>query len=222
MALIKKTNNTAAKSTVNRFGKKPAMAVKSKPANPALGEISAVLKDAGIAGKSSRGKETEIHDGTLYIGVNASGMAGITRLLTPNTKRLVGVTNLDGETLGVGRNVVPTAIRCLFTTVGTKVENADWQNNDRLPAELQNAELVMIQGGQRILNFPLSDLQGQKFEDFRRIDSKKVVKHSEPVELYIEMPQGVSAPVESVGNADPLDDVRLFVRIEMRVKEALN
>jgi hypothetical protein len=88
-------------------------------------------------------------------------MSGINELVDANTKKVVGVTNLDGNQLNSGRDVVIDAIRVQYTIKGEKIENADWQSRDTLPAELQNAELRLIQTNDMLIDLPLTDVQNQ-------------------------------------------------------------
>lgn len=163
--------------------------------------------------KSVDGKPTKLSDTTVYVAFNASGFAGKQAILTPNTKKLVGITNFDGQMLNTGRNLVISGVRLLNTSEGDDLVSADWQNNDRLTMELQNAEVIMSQGGARILAMPLTDLQGFKFDDFRKLSDRPFVKNNEPIVIEIELPAGVTVPVETA-------TVKQYCRFEFRVTES--
>ena len=62
-----------------------------------------------------RPQPTKLVDKTFYINVKVDGMSGINQLVDSNTKKLVGVTNFDGNLLNSGRDVVIDSIRTLFT-----------------------------------------------------------------------------------------------------------
>jgi hypothetical protein len=108
---------------------------------------------------------TKLVDKTFYLNVRVDGMSGINELVDANTKKVVGITNLDGNQLNSGRDVVIDAIRVQYTTRGEKIENADWQSRDTLPAELQNAELRLIQTNDMLIDLPLTDVQNFKQDD---------------------------------------------------------
>lgn len=163
--------------------------------------------------KGVDGRTPDIKDSTLYIAADASGIAGKKDLLTANTKALVGITNFDGNKLNTGRNVVINSARLLYTTDGAEIVSADWQNEDRLPAELQNAEVVVTQGGRLVLSMPLSDLQGDKFQAWRKFANTPFLKANEPISVQLELPEGVTAPVSD-------GTVQSFIRFEFRVHQS--
>lgn len=160
--------------------------------------------------KGADGKIPTPSDTTLYVAFNASGVAGKVDLITANTKPVVGVTNFDGNKLNTGRNIVIAAARILYTTDGSELVSSDWQNEDRLPAELQNAEIVITQGGKSILSMPLTDLQGDKFQAWRKFSDTPFIKNNEIIKMELQLPEGVTAPIES-------GTVKSNIRFELRV-----
>lgn len=180
-----------------------------------LEQSIAVLQRNAAFVKSVDGKPTKVSDTTLYINADASGFSGIQPIMDSNTKRLVGLTNFDGNKLNSGKAFVISAIRLSYSTNGNGVEDADWQNEDRLPSELQNAEVVMSQNGMPILSMPLSDLQGFKFDDYRRIADKPIILPNEPISIDIHFPSGVQVPVKKA-KTTTLPAIEQFIRLEFR------
>ena len=68
----------------------------------------------------ARPQATKLVDKTFYLNIKVDGMSGINQLVDANTKKIVGITNFDGNQLNSGRDVVIDAIRIQFTTRGTK------------------------------------------------------------------------------------------------------
>lgn len=157
-----------------------------------------------------RPQPTKLVDKTFYLNTRVDGMSGINQLVDANTKKLVGITNFDGNLLNSGRDVVIDAIRIQFSTTGGKLESANWLGRETLPAELQNADLRLIQTNDMLIDLPLTDMYGFKFEDYRPIATTPLLRAKEEFKLELEFPKGVSVP-----NQTPL-----FMRIEFRVTEA--
>lgn len=157
-----------------------------------------------------RPQATKLVDKTFYLNVKVDGMSGINQLVDANTKKIVGITNFDGNLLNSGRDVVIDSIRTLFTSDGTSVENANWQNAERIPAQLQNADLRLIQTNDMLIDLPMTDTQNFKQDDHRPIATTPLLRAKEEFKLEIEFPKGVTVP-----NVKPL-----FMRLEFRVTEA--
>lgn len=157
-----------------------------------------------------RPQATKLVDKTFYLNIRVDGMSGINQLVDPNTKKIVGVTNFDGNILNSGRDVVIDAIRLQFTMLGDRIENANWQSRDTLPAELQNADLRLIQTNDMLIDLPLTDTQAFRNEDYRPIATTPLLRAKEEFKLELEFPKGVTVP----------NKVPLFLRLEFRVTEA--
>ncbi len=160
--------------------------------------------------KGANGKIPVLKETTLYVSADVSGIANKTDLLTNETKAVVGITNFDGNKFNTGTNASIQAMRVLYSTSGETIQNADWQNEDRLPAELQNAEIVITQGGNFVLSMPLTDLQGDKFQAWRKFADTPFLKNNEPIAMQIQMPTGVTAPISDA-------NIQSFLRLEFRV-----
>lgn len=155
-------------------------------------------------------KTTRLNDTTFYIAVRVDGMAGTNSLIDSNTKRLVGITNFDGDVLKAGRDLVIDAVKLQYTDVGTLPENADWGQPKALPAALLNSELRLKQSGDNLVDIPVEDIRGFNSEDYREISTTPLLKSLETFELELEFPKGVS-----VAAGAPL-----FARISFRVTHA--
>ncbi|WP_395043159.1 hypothetical protein [Flavobacterium sp.] len=157
-------------------------------------------------------KSAKITDGTYYLNVDASGMSGIVNLVDNKTKKEVGVTNFDGNMLNRGRELSIRALRLLFTSKGTDVKNGDYQNGTSLIPELQNAELHFIQGDNKLISLPLTDLQRFNQVDFRSLITNALVKSQEEFQIQLEFPKGVSVPAATATKLN-------LLRIEFRLAE---
>lgn len=153
---------------------------------------------------------TRLTDSTFYVNVRVDGLAGTTQLIDSNTKRLVGVTNFDGDTLKSGRDLVIDSVRTIFTDVGTKVEDASWFAPKAVVAELAGAEIRMKQNNEVLIDLPISDTQGFKDEDFRAISTTPLLKALETFSLELEIPKGVTVPAGAP----------LFLKIAIRCIQA--
>ncbi|MGH2667145.1 hypothetical protein [Flavobacterium sp.] len=160
-----------------------------------------------------RPQPTKLVDKTFYLNLRVDGMSGINQLVDANTKKIVGITNFDGNILNSGRDVVIDAIRLQFTTTGEKLESANWQSRDTLPAELQNADLRLIQTNDMLIDLPLTDTQSFKNEDYRPIATTPLLRAKEEFKLELEFPKGVTVPAAKIGGG-------MFLRLEFRVTEA--
>ena len=160
-----------------------------------------------------RPQPTKLVDKTFYLNLRVDGMSGINQLIDPNTKKIVGITNFDGNILNSGRDVVIDAIRVQFTTKGQRIESADWQSRDTLPAELQNADLRLIQTNDMLIDLPMTDVQAFKNEDYRPIATTPLLRAKEEFKLELEFPKGVTVPLAKEGTG-------MFLRLEFRVTEA--
>lgn len=163
--------------------------------------------------KSVAGKRAKLRSTTAYIAFDASGFSRKQAVVNSNTKKAVGTTNLDGDKLNAGRDLQISAARILYSTDGATLQTADFQNEDRLPAELQNAEVVIAQAGNKVLSMPLTDLFGHKFSDFREITDRPVLVANEPFTIEIEMPVGVTVPLSTA-------TINQYCRFEFRVIES--
>jgi hypothetical protein len=159
-----------------------------------------------------RPQATKLVDKTFYLNVKVDGMSGINQLVDANTKKIVGITNFDGNQLNSGRDVVIDAIRIQFTTRGSKMESADWQSRDTLPAELQNADLRLIQTNDMLIDLPLTDIQNFKYDDYRPIATTPLLRAKEEFKLELEFPKGVNVPMK--------EGLSMYLRLEFRVTEA--
>lgn len=179
----------------------------------ALG-VNAFKRDARYS-KAVAGGRVKFRDTTLYIAFDAAGFGGKQALLTPNTKKLVGITNFDADKLNTGRNVCISAARLLYSTEGASLQTADWYNNDRLCPELQNSEVVITQAGVKVFSIGLTDLFGHKFSDFRQITDRPLLHQNEPINIEIQTPDGVTVPTATA-------QINQFCRLEFRVIESKN
>lgn len=152
-------------------------------------------------------------DKTLYLNVNVKGQGGTIALIDVNTKREVGVTNLDGNRLNAGRDYIIDGVRVLKgTTAAASVKTENYAQTGALDTALQNAEIRIKQNGNILLDMPISDLfnPASTAEVFRNISTSPLIQSNMEFEFEIEYPKGVSIS----GAAD------LNIRFEFRAHQA--
>jgi hypothetical protein len=151
-------------------------------------------------------------DKTLYLNVSVKGNAGTIQLIDVNTKREVGVTNIDGNKLNAGRDYIIDSMRILRGSVDTANVKADkYLATGTLVEALQNAEIRIKQGGNILVDMPVSDLfNGSPIEMFRNISTSPLIVSNQEFEFEIEYPRGVSVPA----------DANMNIRFEFRVHQA--
>lgn len=154
-------------------------------------------------------------DRTLYIALNIKGQGGTIDVVDANTKREVGVTNLDGNKLNAGRDYVIDGIRVLLdTTNSAALGSASWSKLEsaEFPAAFQNAELVIEQDGNVLVdNMPMTDLaDGGGFEKFREISTTPLIRSNMEFTIKIVYPKGVAVSAATDKN----------IRFEFRAHQA--
>ena len=152
-------------------------------------------------------------DKTLYLNVNIKGQGGTISLIDVNTKREVGITNLDGNRLNAGRDYIIDGIRVMRGTTGAaSVKSENYDVTGSLDAAFANAEIRLKQDGNILLDMPISDIYNPRAinEIFRNISTSPLIKSNMEYEFEIEYPKGVAV---SAG-AD------LNVRFEFRAHQA--
>ena len=160
-----------------------------------------------------------LQDKTIYINTFLGGSTGIINLVDSNTKRLVGVTNLDGNKLNAGRDYIIDSIRFMNANgTAADIKGADYTNG--AIAQLKNAEFRISQGSNNLLDMPVSDIVGDivtgtaaapATAGFRHISTSPLIRSNQEFTMELEFPSGVAMP--TTGNG-------LCVRIEMRVHQA--
>lgn len=151
-------------------------------------------------------------DKTLYLNVNVKGQGGTIQLIDVNTKREVGVTNLDGNKLNAGRDYIIDGIRVLKgSTASASVKSEVYVATGTLIEALQNAEIRIKQGGNILVDMPMSDLYNPNAQElFRNISTSPLIVSNQEFEFEIEYPRGVAVS----GAAD------LNIRFEFRAHQA--
>lgn len=160
---------------------------------------------------------TAVTDKTIYIATSVKGAGGIIKLIDTNTKKEVGVTNIDGNKLNAGRDYVIDSARVVFDTGNANVKNAAWDT--KLPVQLMNAELKIKQDNQLLFDMPLSDLFLKEFGSggmavggdnlFRDISTSPLIRAEEEFEIELEFPKGSAM--------DPA--IEASIRFEFRVHQ---
>ncbi len=153
-------------------------------------------------------KKADYTDKVYYLNSKVTNASNTISLIDSKTVKLAGLTNFDGNVIGLGKAFPISGMRVLYTTSGRNEGSADWQNNERLPAELQNAVLTLKQGKNVLVSLPLTDLQNFRMKEFRMIATLPVLRDKEPFELEIEMPK--DAPLATSAGKES------FFRVEFK------
>ncbi|MBY0485934.1 MAG: hypothetical protein K2P85_01885 [Flavobacteriaceae bacterium] len=182
--------------------------------NSALKTAIVDFSDESKRRKNPVARQTKISDRTYFLNVDLGGVGGgIVNLIDNKMKKEIGITNFDGNMLSPGRAVTIRSVRALYTTKGRTLQEADWQNGDRLPAEIQASELYFIQGDNKIIDLPLTDVQGFKQADHRGLITNAMVRTQEEFFIQLEFPKTVSVKPNT-------DATKQFLRLEFRLAEA--
>ncbi|WP_329804988.1 hypothetical protein [Flavobacterium facile] len=135
-------------------------------------------------------------DQVYYINAKVAGASNTINLVGSNTKKEVGVTNLTGNFIAIGKQFPISAIRVMFSKNGNSEKEASYQDATGLPAELQNAELKLTQDNKVIFSLPMTVLQNFKNSDFKFLGTLGVLRDKIPFALTIEMPENVVLPAD--------------------------
>lgn len=152
-------------------------------------------------------------DKTLYLNVNIKGQGGTISLIDVNTKREVGVTNLDGNRLNAGRDYIIDGVRVLRGTTGAaNVKSENYAPTGALDPALLNAEIRIKQDGNVLLDMPISDIFNPQAvsEVFRNISTSPLIRSNMEFEFEIEYPKGVAVSAAADMN----------IRFEFRAHQA--
>lgn len=179
---------------------------------PQLLSAVATLKAKGRNGIPHLGR-VALMDKTLYLNINIKGHAGTISLVDVNTKREVGVTNLDGNRLNAGRDYIIDGIRILRGTTGSSsVKSEYYDTTGAIDPAFMNAEIRLKQDGNILIDQPISDIYNPRAinEVFRSLSTSPLVKSNMEFELDIEYPKGVSVSAAADFN----------ISIQMRAHQA--
>lgn len=159
--------------------------------------------------------QVELTDKTLYLNVAIKGQAGTVGIVDVNTKREVGITNIDGNKLNAGRDYIIDSLRVLRGTGSATLKNETWDNtninsNKLFDGAFLNAELRIKQDGNVLIDMPMTDLLGDTTNFFRSISTSPLIRSNLEFEIEIEYPKGVSVTSATDTN----------VRFEFRVHQA--
>lgn len=183
--------------------------------NAALKTAVADFRDESTRRKSPVARQARISDKTFYLNVDLGGVGGgIIDLIDNKTKKELGVTNFDGNILNSGRAVSIRSVRAFYASKRAGgLSTANWQNSDALPPELQNADLYFIQGDKKLIDLPMTDIQGFKQADFRGLITNGMVASQEEFKIQLDFPKNVSLPANT-------DATKQYLRLEFRLAEA--
>ena len=142
-------------------------------------------------------KKLDYNDQVLYLNAKITGASNTISLVDSTTKKVNGITNFDGNVLGLGKSFPISAMRVLYSNAGANETVANWQDKTTLPAELQNSVLTITQNNNVLVSLPLTDLQNFANKEFRSLATVPVIVDRSPFTITIEMPKEarLDAPV---------------------------
>lgn len=180
-----------------------------------LASAVATLKAKNTQGGEPKIGQVGLIDKTIYVGFETTGKAGTMKVVDVNTKRLVGITNLDGNKLDAGRDYIIDSARILFgEDQSDPIEGQDWMAGSRCPEAFKNAEIRILQGSKVVLDMPITDLvysadaSGNTL--FRPISTSPLLVSNKEFEIEIEFPNGQTVTSDS----------KSFARLEFRAHQA--
>lgn len=168
--------------------------------------LATAVSKLGFNGIAEAGK-TELVDKTFFLNVDLSGKGGgRSELVDSNTKRIEGLTNLDGNKLNTGRDIVIDSIRFIEAVDGaTSITAADFSNTDgKVCAQLAHAELKVEQNGKTLIDLPLTDINKSDGDSvlFRSISTMPVLKSEYEFNISLILPNGVTVPENKFGRLE--------------------
>lgn len=155
-----------------------------------LGSLSTQLQDDVKNGK------VKLDDQVLYVKKEISG-GGIVKLLTGTTERVAGICSFDKNRLQPGRAFIFDAIAINYKSDAAAGKEGSLAYDAAAPAELQNADFVIVQNNIEVFRMPVRDLNnietGQKAKDeYTFTRSLRMINDVHTVDMYIEFPEGVA------------------------------
>ena len=179
-----------------------------------LASAVATLKAKNTQGGEPKIGQVGLTDKTIYVGFETTGKAGTMKVVDVNTKRIVGVTNLDGNKLDAGRDYIIDGARILFGSDNEAIGAQNWQGGQSCPDVLKNAEIRILQGSRVVLDMPITDLvyssDSNGMTQFRPISTSPLLVSNKEFEIEIEFPDGQSVP----------NLAKSFARLEFRAHQA--
>lgn len=168
--------------------------------------MSRILKMNGAIKQLQKRRLLEVgarvSDTNKYITVDISGASGTFYVMDSNTKKLVGVTNFDGNKLNAGRHIVIDGVKIEKATAGTTPATASFIGDTTLPKELSNCEFRVVQKGFVPIDFPVNELNqptaNQKSTGYRDVSTQPVLVANEEIVMEIQFPVGVTAPTGTI------------------------
>lgn len=182
--------------------------------NQQLASATATIKAKATAGIPRIGK-VALTDKTLYLNVAIKGQGGTVDIIDVNSKREVGITNLDGNKLNSGRDYVIDGVRILVdSSDSADLKKGTWvpANGTNVDPAFLNAEFRLKQEGNVLIDMPITDLSGEGDVQnlFRAISTSPLLRSNLEFEMEIDYPKGTT-----VDNATACN-----VRFEFRATQA--
>jgi hypothetical protein len=143
-----------------------------------------------------QGGKVKLDDQVLYVKKEISG-GGIVKLLTGTTERVAGICSFDKNKLQPGRAFVFDAIAINYKADAAAGKEGSLAYDSAAPAELQNADFVIVQNNIEVLRMPVRDVHnietGRNAKDeYTFTRSLRVLNDVHTVDMYIEFPEGVA------------------------------
>lgn len=151
-------------------------------------------------------------DTAYYINFDANGVGGIFNLVDSKTKRIVGITNIDGQMFLAGKDVIIDSL-CLKAGFGPTIDTADYSENFGIDPRLKNAEIRFRHGKNILSNLPITQIIANEncIEKFaRNLTAPILLQSNKEFEIQIELPKN-----QNISNLP-----NIFFRLEMTATDA--
>ncbi len=147
--------------------------------------------------------QTIIQDTTYYVVNDLTNAGGIQKLITPNTKRELGVTNFEGNKLNAGKffAIDSLKISVSYSQDGQPFRESSVTHLIDYAKDLLDAELEFKQGERILFKLPVFDLidtnrliAAKNNMDFKELSTFPILAPNEPFEINLEHKSGAMYP----------------------------
>lgn len=140
----------------------------------------------------------------LFVRKDLSGAGGIWEVVNSTTKKEQAICNISEGQLDTNEIFIFNEI-ALFYGKDAQGKVGSVKYNQAAPAELENAEFEIIQGGRKILNIPVRSIHNANTgrnvqDDFTILSSLCYIKDNESFSMQLKFPNGVALPAGENSN----------------------
>ncbi|UOB18592.1 hypothetical protein [Abyssalbus ytuae] len=149
------------------------------------------LLSTNIKEKIDQGK-VKPQDSELFIRANVGSGNNTINLLEGKTSKEIGVSNIDGQILNSDRYFVIDAVTVNYGIAASATSPKAVDFSTTLPLALKNANLVIKQDNEVIINLPVAAINDAKATDerYRVLAAFALLRDQKTIEITIEFPSG--------------------------------